>query len=220
MQEIVRTKKSSKSPTTTKTTTRPRASIKRCAWVPLDNPLYQRYHDEEWGVPVHDDKKIFEFLVLESAQAGLSWITILRKRENYRKAFAGFDYRKIAKFTEKDVKRLMNDAGIVRNQLKIRATISNALAFIEVQKEFGTFDKYIWGFVGGKTINNKRKPGGGIPATSKESDALSKDLKARGLKFLGSTVVYAHMQATGMINDHLITCVCYRGPFLRTQKKI
>ncbi|MGZ3723427.1 MAG: DNA-3-methyladenine glycosylase I, partial [Bdellovibrionales bacterium] len=171
MQEIVRPKKSSRSTKTT-TTARAPASIKRCAWVPLDNPLYQRYHDEEWGVPVHDDKKIFEFLVLESAQAGLSWITILRKRDNYRRAFARFDYRKVAKFTERDVKRLMNDAGIVRNQLKIRATISNAKAFMEVQKEFGTFNKYIWGFVGGKTINNKRKPGAGIPATSKESDAL------------------------------------------------
>jgi DNA-3-methyladenine glycosylase I len=211
MQEIVPTKKSSKSAMTKTGTSQTSTSTKRCAWVPLDNPLYQRYHDEEWGVPVHDDKKIFEFLVLESAQAGLSWLTILRKRENYRRAFAGFDYRKVAKFTERDVKRLLRDAGIVRNQLKIRAAISNARAFIEVQKEFGSFDKYIWGFVGGKTINNKRKPNSKIPATSKESDALAKDLKARGFKFLGSTVVYAHMQATGMINDHLVTCRSYRS---------
>src|SRR6478609_5599536 len=153
MQENVRPKKLSKSaPKKTKTPTTSTKAVavgpRRCAWVPLDNPLYQRYHDEEWGVPVYDDKSIFEFLVLESAQAGLSWITVLRKRENYRKAFANFDYRKVAKFTERDVKRLMNDAGIVRNQLKIRAAISNAKAFLEVQREFGTFDKYIWGFVG------------------------------------------------------------------------
>lgn len=148
--------------------------------------------------------------MLESAQAGLSWITILRKRENYRKAFARFDYRKVAKFTEKDVQRLLGDEGIVRNQAKIRATINNARRFIEVQKEFGTFAKYIWSFVGGKVIDNKRKPKGKLPPTSPESDALAKDLKMRGFKFLGSTVVYAHMQATGMINDHLVTCHRYR----------
>jgi DNA-3-methyladenine glycosylase I len=181
----------------------------RCAW-PGSDPLYVRYHDEEWGVPVHDDKKIFEFLVLESAQAGLSWITILRKRENYRQAFAGFDYKKVAKFTEREVKRLLNDAGIVRNNLKIRATINNAQRFMEVQKEFGTFDKYIWSFVGGKPIVNKRSRRGGIPATTKVSDALSADLKKRGFKFLGSTVIYAHMQATGMVNDHLTTCHFHR----------
>jgi len=179
--------------------------VSRCAWPGVD-PLYVRYHDEEWGVPVHDDKKIFEFLVLESAQAGLSWITILRKRENYRRAFAGFDYKKIAKFTERDVKRLLGDAGIVRNNLKIRAAINNAQRFMEVQKEFGSFDKYIWSFVGGKPIVNKRASHKNTPATTKESDALAKDLKARGFKFLGSTVVYAHMQATGMVNDHLVSC--------------
>ena len=178
--------------------------------MPEGDELYQRYHDQEWGVPVYDDKKLFEFLVLESAQAGLSWITILRKRENYRRAFAGFDFNKVARFTEKDVKRLMNDAGIVRNQLKIRATINNAQRFLEVRKEFGTFSKYMWVFVGGKPVQNKRKPTAKIPATTPVSDALAKDLKARGFKFLGSTVVYAHMQAVGMVNDHLTTCQSYK----------
>ncbi|MGZ3723166.1 MAG: DNA-3-methyladenine glycosylase I, partial [Bdellovibrionales bacterium] len=183
MQENVRPKKSNKSVLKKKPVTSTKAvGPRRCAWVPLDNPLYQRYHDEEWGVPVYDDKTIFEFLVLESAQAGLSWITVLRKRENYRKAFAGFDYTQIAKFTEKDVKRLMGDAGIIRNQLKIRATINNAQQFMKVQKEFGTFSKYIWGFVGGKPVQNKRKKGAKIPATTTISDALAKDLKARGFK--------------------------------------
>jgi DNA-3-methyladenine glycosylase I len=185
------------------------ALTKRCKWVPEDDELYRRYHDEEWGVPVYDDKKLFEFLVLESAQAGLSWITILRKRENYRKAFAGFDFNKVARFSEKDVRRLMGDAGIVRNQLKIRATINNAQRFLEVRKEFGTFSKYMWAFVDGKPVQNKRK--GKSPATTPVSDALAKDLKARGFKFLGSTVVYAHMQAVGMVNDHLVTCVSYRA---------
>lgn len=180
----------------------------RCSW-PGNDPLYIKYHDEEWGVPLHDDQKLFEFLSLESAQAGLSWITILRKRDNYRKAFANFDPKKVAKFDEKKVKALMKNEGIIRNELKIRAAINNAQRFLEVQKEFGSFDKYIWSFVGGKPIVNKRK-GFDVPATTKESDALTKDLKARGFKFLGSTTVYAHMQATGMVNDHKVTCFCYK----------
>jgi DNA-3-methyladenine glycosylase I len=180
----------------------------RCAW-PGSDPLYIKYHDEEWGVPVHDDRKLFEFLVLESAQAGLSWITILRKRENYRKAFAGFDFNKVAKFNERDFKRLMKDAGIIRNNLKIRAAINNAQRFLEVRKEFGTFSKYMWGFVGGKPIVNKRRKDGKMDATTAVSDAFAKDLKARGFKFLGSTTVYAHMQAVGMVNDHLTTCDHY-----------
>lgn len=180
----------------------------RCSW-PGNDPLYVKYHDEEWGVPLHDDQKIFEFLSLESAQAGLSWITILRKRENYRKAFANFDPKKVAKFDEKKIKTLMKDAGIVRYEAKIRAAINNAQKFMEVQKEFGTFDKYMWAFVGGKPIVNKRK-GSDIPGTTKESDAFAKDLKARGFKFLGGTTVYAHMQATGMVNDHRVDCFCYK----------
>ncbi len=179
----------------------------RCHW-PGTDPLYIQYHDEEWGVPVYDDRAIFEFLTLESAQAGLSWITVLRKRENYRKAFAGFNPKKVSRFTEKDVQQLLKNAGIIRNQLKIRAAINNAQKFLEVQKEFGTFSKYIWSFVNGKPIKNKWK-NKKIPATSKESDALSLDLKARGFKFVGSTIIYAHMQATGMVNDHVRTCFRY-----------
>jgi len=184
-------------------------SVVRCTWAGTD-PLYVKYHDEEWGVPVHDDHKLFEFLVLESAQAGLSWITILRKRENYRKAFAGFDPKKIAKFDEKKVKELLQNEGIVRNNLKIRAAINNAQRFLEVQKEFGTFAKYMWAFVDGNPLQNKRKAMKGIPATTPISDALAKDMKARGFKFLGSTVLYAHMQAVGMVNDHITSCVCYK----------
>lgn len=180
----------------------------RCAWV-TDSPLYIRYHDDEWGIPVHDDQKLFEFLVLESAQAGLSWITVLRKRENYRKAFADFDYNKIAKFEEKKVQRLLMDSGIIRNEMKIRAAINNAQRFLEVREEFGTFDKYMWSFVDNKQVVNKRTKSKDIPATSEISDALAKDLKERGFKFLGSTTVYAHMQAVGMVNDHLVTCFCY-----------
>jgi DNA-3-methyladenine glycosylase I len=182
--------------------------LKRCSW-PGTDPLYLKYHDEEWGVPLHDDQKIFEFLSLESAQAGLSWITILRKRDNYRKAFANFDPKKVSKFDEKKVKALMKDEGIIRNELKIRAAINNAQRFLEVQKEFGTFDKYMWSFVGGKPLVNQRK-GGDVPATTKESDAFAKDLKNRGFKFLGSTTVYAHMQATGMVNDHRVECFCFK----------
>ncbi len=172
--------------------------------------LYIEYHDKEWGVPVYDDKKIFEFLVLESAQAGLSWITVLRKRENYRKAFDGFDYKKIAKYGAKDVTRLLKNAGIIRNRLKIEATINNAKRFQDVQFEFGSFSKYMWNFVGGKPINNKIKSPKDYRPTSAEGDALAKDLKKRGFKFLGPTIVYAHMQAIGMVNDHLVTCFKYK----------
>lgn len=185
------------------------AKVKRCGWVPENDPLYQEYHDKEWGVPVYEDKAIFEFLVLESAQAGLSWITVLRKRENYRKLFAGFDPKKVAKFTQKDVAKLLLNAGIIRNRAKIEATINNAARFLEVQKEFGTFSKYIWGFVGGKTKKNRFKSFRELPAVTDEAELLSKDLKKRGFKFLGPTVIYAHMQATGMVNDHTVDCFRY-----------
>ena len=177
----------------------------RCAWCEKDD-LYRKYHDEEWGIPVYDDDTLFEFLVLETFQAGLSWYTILSKRENFRKAFDGFNYKKIAQYPETKIEDLMLDAGIIRNRLKIRAAVSNALAFIEVQKEFGSFSQYIWGFTEGKPIENKRKSLAEIPATTPLSDAISKDLKQRGFKFVGSTVVYAHMQATGMVNDHIADC--------------
>ncbi|OGC70598.1 DNA-3-methyladenine glycosylase [candidate division WWE3 bacterium RIFOXYC1_FULL_39_7] len=176
----------------------------RCQWA--ENPIFHDYHDTEWGVPVHDDKKQFEFLILESAQAGLSWSTILKKREGYKKAFANFDPVKVAKFTQKDVEKLLLNPEIIRNRLKVNAAINNAQRFLEIQKEFGSFDKYIWGFVGGKTIDNKIKSMSEIKATSKESDALSKDLIKRGFKFVGSTIIYAHMQAVGMVNDHEVKC--------------
>lgn len=179
----------------------------RCHWVGTEQ-IYIDYHDKEWGVPVHDDKIIFEFLTLEAAQAGLSWITVLKKRESYRKAFAGFDPVKVAKFNERDVKRLLKDTGIIRNQLKIRAAINNAQRFLEVQKEHGTFSKYIWAFVNHKPIKNTWKTKK-YAATTKESDALSLDLKKRGFKFVGSTIMYAHMQATGMVNDHAKACFRY-----------
>lgn len=181
--------------------------MKRCNWVSTDE-LYINYHDEEWGKPVYDDATIFEFLVLESFQAGLSWITILKKREHFRDAFDQFDYKKIAHYSEEKVEALMQNAGIVRNRLKILATINNAQRFLEVQKEFGTFSAYIWSFVGGKPLVNSFKSIKEVPATTEISDALSKDLKKRGFKFLGSTVVYAHMQATGMVNDHIVDCIC------------
>jgi len=180
-------------------------AISRCTWAGAD-PLYVEYHDKEWGVPVHDDRKLFEFLILEGAQAGLSWITILRKRENYRKAFAGFDPRKVSRFSKKKIQSLMNDEGIIRNRLKIESAVSNAQAFLAVQKEFGSFDKYVWRFVGGKPLVNKRRTRGSVPARTRESDAMSEDLKKRGFKFVGSTICYAHMQATGMVNDHVVTC--------------
>lgn len=183
--------------------------VTRCKW-PGSDPLYIKYHDTEWGFPIHDDNKLFECLTLESAQAGLSWITILRKRENYRKAFANFDPKKVAKFNDAKVKKLMLDAGIVRYELKIRAAINNAQRFLEVQKEFGSFSDYQWSFVDYKTIDNKLKPGTGPKASTKESEAFAKDLKKRGFKFLGGTTVYAHMQATGMVNDHITTCFCYK----------
>ena len=179
--------------------------IIRCGWCGKDE-LYQKYHDEEWGKPVYDDEKIFEFLILESFQAGLSWITILRKRENFRKAFDNFDYKKIANYSDAKIEELMNDAGIVRNRLKILATINNAKKFMEVQKEFGNFSKYIWSFVGNQPIINSPKILKEVPATTEISDVLAKDLKKRGFKFMGSTVVYAHMQATGMVNDHVQDC--------------
>jgi DNA-3-methyladenine glycosylase I len=168
-----------------------------------------RYHDEEWGVPVRDDRVHFEFIVLEAAQAGLSWWTILRKREGYRRAFADFDAAKVARFTPRTVERLMQDATIVRNRQKIEAAIANARGFLKIQKEFGSFDRYVWEFVGGKPIVNRWRKQSDVPPTSKESDALSKDLKGRGFKFVGSTIVYAHMQATGLVNDHLVGCFRY-----------
>ncbi|NIF06047.1 DNA-3-methyladenine glycosylase I [Chryseobacterium sp. Tr-659] len=177
----------------------------RCGWCEKDD-LYRKYHDEEWGRPVHDDKTIFEFLILESFQAGLSWYTILSKRENFRKAFDQFNYKKIAVYSDKKVEELMNDSGIIRNRLKILATITNAQKFMDVQKEFGSFSSYIWGFTEGKPIDNTPKALSDVPATTEISDLISRDLKKRGFKFMGSTVVYAHMQATGMINDHIEDC--------------
>ena len=183
---------------------------KRCDWCISGNDLYIEYHDDEWGVPVHDDQKQFEFLILEGAQAGLSWSTILNKRDGYRRCFAGFDPKKVARFSEKKIAKILEDPGIVRNRLKVNSAVTNAKAFLEVQDEFGCFDDYIWRFVDGQPIQNKWKKNGQVPATSKESDALSKDLKKRGFKFVGSTIIYAHMQATGMVNDHLVDCFRYR----------
>lgn len=177
----------------------------RCSWCEKDE-LYRNYHDLEWGKPVYEDEKLFEFLILETFQAGLSWYTVLAKRENFRKAFEGFDVQKVADFSEKKIALLCEDAGIIRNKLKIKAAVTNAQAFIQVQKEFGSFSKYIWDFVGGKPIDNKPKNLSDVPATTEISDKLSKDLKKRGFKFVGSTVVYAHMQATGMVNDHVMDC--------------
>lgn len=181
----------------------------RCEWAG-DDPLYQAYHDKEWGVPVHDDRKLFEFLTLESAQAGLSWITILRKRENYRKAFAGFDPRKVAGFTKKHIEELLQNPGIIRNRRKNEAAVNNARCFIAVQKEFGSFDAYSWRFVGGKPIVNQWRSLGELPASTPESEAFSKDLKKRGFTFVGPTIMYAHMQACGMVNDHVVDCFRYQ----------
>jgi DNA-3-methyladenine glycosylase I len=180
----------------------------RCSWA--RDELMCTYHDEEWGVPVHDDRALFEFLVLEGAQAGLSWSTILRKRPNYRKAFDKFDPRKIARYDDEKVAELLADAGIVRNRLKIGAAIANAEAFLAVKKEFGTFDRYIWQFVGGKPVLNRRREPGDVPARTEQSDAMSKDLAKRGFRFVGSTICYAFMQATGMVNDHLVECFRYK----------
>ena len=177
----------------------------RCSWC-LSDPLYLRYHDDEWGTPVHDDRKHFEFLVLEGAQAGLSWLTILRKRENYRTAFAQFDPQQVARFTKRDVARLLKNAGIVRNRLKIESTINNAQRFLEVQCEFGTFDDYLWGFVKGTPVVKRPKTLRGIPARTKLSDAVSADLNQRGFRFVGSTIMYAHLQAVGVVDDHVASC--------------
>ena len=189
----------------------------RCAWCGTD-PLYVAYHDDEWGVPVHDDRKLFEMLILEGAQAGLSWATILKKRENYRKAFSAFDPRKVARYDARKKARLLADPGIVRNRLKVRSAVTNARAFLAVQAEFGSFSDYIWGFVDGEPVQNRFRRDADVPATSKESDALSKDLKKRGFKFVGSTIVYAHMQATGLVNDHVVGCFRYK-PCQRLAKR-
>lgn len=181
----------------------------RCSWC-LKTENYIEYHDKEWGLPVHDDRKHFEFLILEGAQAGLSWLTILNKREGYRKAFADFDPVKVARFTEAKCEKILLDPGIVRNRLKVYGAVNNAKRFLEIQKEFGSFDKYIWSFVGGKPIINKWKTLGQIAPTTKESDALSKDLIKRGFKFVGSTVMYSHMQACGLVNDHIADCFRYK----------
>ncbi|MGE5625296.1 MAG: DNA-3-methyladenine glycosylase I [Bacillota bacterium] len=178
----------------------------RCHWAPANDALYTAYHDKEWGVPVHDDRRLFEFLILEGAQAGLSWSTILHKRENYRKAFHRFDPKKVARYAKKDVARLLKDASIVRNRLKIESAIDNAKAFLAVQKEFGSFDEYIWSFVGGKPLLNRWRTGAHAPARTEISDRMSKDLKKRGFRFVGSTICYAFMQATGMVNDHHVNC--------------
>jgi DNA-3-methyladenine glycosylase I len=183
----------------------------RCDWGARGGDLMVAYHDTEWGVPVHDDRKQFEFLTLESAQAGLSWLVVLRKREAYRQAFADFDPEKVARFTEKRIEKLLGDAGIIRNRLKIVAAINNARHFLDVQEGFGTFDKYIWSFVDGRPIQNLVDGLKKLPATSKESDALSKDLKQRGFKFVGSTIMYAHMQAVGMVNDHHVDCFRHKA---------
>jgi len=177
----------------------------KCGWC-VGDALYEKYHDEEWGRPVHDDAKLFEFLLLETFQAGLSWITILRKRENFREAFDNFDYHKIATYTDDKIEKLLNDAGIIRNRLKVLAAISNAKAFLDIQKEFGSFAKYYWNFTEGKIVDNNHKTLKDVPATTPLSDAISKDMKKRGFKFVGSTVIYANMQATGMVNDHIADC--------------
>jgi len=177
----------------------------RCKWSEKD-PLYIQYHDTEWGVPLHDEQQLFEFLMLETFQAGLSWITILRKRENFRRAFDNFDYKKIAQYKERKIQALLQDKGIIRNKLKVRAAVSNAQAFLEVQKEFGSFDNYVWAFVNGKPAQNKWISVKELPGKTELSDQLSKELKKRGFKFVGSTIVYAYMQATGMVNDHTVNC--------------
>ena len=181
-------------------------ALQRCPWLDLDKPDYVAYHDREWGVPVHDDRKHFEFLTLESAQAGLSWYTVLRKRANYRQAFAKFDPAKVARFNAAKIEQMLQDPGLIRNRRKIGAAVENARHFLAVQDEFGSFSAYIWRFVDGEPIVNEFRTLADLPATSRESDALSKDLKSRGFKFIGSIVIYAHMQATGMVNDHVLDC--------------
>src|SRR5687768_590782 len=184
-------------------------TVTRCAWVGEKNPLMLDYHDREWGVPVHDDRKHFEFLTLEAAQAGLSWAIVLNKREGYRRAFSQFDPEKVARYSETRLQKLLGDSAIIRNRLKIAAAVRNARAFLAIQEEFGSFDGYCWRFVEGRPRMNRRTADGQIPATSPESDAFSKDLKRRGFSFVGSTIVYAHMQAVGMVNDHLVSCFRY-----------
>ena len=183
---------------------------KRCSWVNVDNVLMREYHDREWGVPNHDDHKHFEFLILEAAQAGLSWSIVLNKREGYRRAFSEFDPDKVARYTKAKIDKLVADASIIRNRLKIEAAVKNARAMLAVQEEFGSFDKYCWRFVGGKPLQNRWKSSKQIPAKTAESDAFSRDLKQRGFSFVGSTIIYAHMQAIGMVNDHLVDCFRYR----------
>ena len=183
--------------------------VKRCSW-PSGDPLMIAYHDTEWGVPLHHDQKLYEFILLDGAQAGLSWSTVLRKREHFRKAFKGFDPKIVARFRARDVQRLLKDSGIIRNRLKIESAIINARKFLEIQKEFGSFDAYIWQFTNGKTVQHRCRRLADIPTTSKESDAMSTDMKKRGFKFVGSTICYAFMQAAGMVNDHLVDCFRYR----------
>jgi DNA-3-methyladenine glycosylase I len=194
--------------------------ITRCKWAEGVNPDYIEYHDKEWGVPVYDDRVQFEFLLLEGAQAGLSWSTILNKREGYRRAFAGFEVEKVARFTKKRVEKLLENPAIVRNRLKVESAVTNACAFITVQEEFGSFSKYIWGFVDGMPIQNRFRKDSDIPATSPESDALSKDLKKRGFRFVGSTIIYAHMQATGLVNDHVTGCFRHQPCARLAEKKL
>jgi DNA-3-methyladenine glycosylase I len=189
-------------------------STKRCAWAKLSNPLYLKYHDEEWGVPLHDERRLFEMLVLEGAQAGLSWETILNKRETFRMAFDGFDPNRVARYGDRQIRRLLRDAGIVRNELKIRAAVTNAQAYLIVRSELGSFDRYIWSFVGGKQIRNHWRTLRQVPAKTPRSDAMSTDLKRRGFKFVGSTICYAFMQAVGMVNDH--TTECFRHKLVGT----
>lgn len=189
--------------------------MNRCPWATQD-PIYIEYHDKEWGVPVHDDRKIFEFIILEGAQAGLSWLTILKKRSGYRQAFENFDIEKVARFSPEKIEKLLQDPSIIRNRLKVNAAVSNAQAFIKIQEEFGSFDQYAWRFVDGNPIINHFKTMEDVPAFTKESDLFSKDLKQRGFKFVGSTIIYAHMQATGMVNDHLVSC--FRHKEVQTNK--
>lgn len=184
-------------------------AVERCEWAGSD-PLYVSYHDEEWGVPVHDDRKLFEFLILEGAQAGLSWLTVLKKRENYRKAFSNFDAVKVSKLGKADVKKLLSNEGIIRNRLKVESTVSNAKAFLAVRKEFGSFDRYLWQFVGHKPVRNRVRSMKDLKARTEQSDAMSVDLKKRGFRFVGSTICYALMQAVGMVNDHKVDCFRYR----------
>ncbi len=192
--------------------------MKRCSWCDNISDLMLKYHDEEWGAPVHDDRKHFEFLILESAQAGLSWNTVLNKRENYRKAYDDFDPKNVAKYSEKKIEQLLSNSGIIRNRKKIEASINNAKRFLEIQKEFGSFDKYIWGFTGNKQVINKTKDVSEIPPRTELSDRISKDLKNRGFSFLGTIVIYSHLQATGIVNDHEITCFRYKKVMEKRKK--